>query len=82
MAYFVIMEEAQHPVIGFGLEYAGQLIYCEAIMQENYYDVHFDGEWKAAIAHNDDMEWSQASGVILPQAILDEIGFRIDSNYK
>lgn len=76
------MEDAQHPVIGFGLEYAGQLTYCEAIMQENYYDINIDGEWMASIAHNDDMEWSQASGVILPQAIIDEIGFRIDSNYK
>jgi hypothetical protein len=76
------MDEMQHPVIGFGLAYGGELLFCEAIMRDKCYDVHFDGKWVAAIVYNDDMEWSQASGVILPETIIEEIGFRIDSNYK
>jgi hypothetical protein len=76
------MDDREQPVIGFGLDYAGELIYCEAVMQDNHYEVLFDGKWIASIAHNDEMEWMQASGVILPEAIIDEIGLRIESNYK
>ncbi len=72
----------QHPVIGFGLEYRHEMIFCEAVMKDRHYEVHFDGKWIASIAHDDDMEWIQTSGTILPQAIIDEIGFTIDSNYK
>jgi hypothetical protein len=42
----------------------------------------FDGKWIASVAHNDDMEWVQASGTILPETIIEEIGLRIESNYK
>jgi len=76
------MDDMQHPVIGFGLDYANELVYCEAVMKENHYEVLFDGHWIASVVHNDEMEWSQASGTILPEAIIEEIGFRIDSNYK
>ena len=76
------MDEKQHPVIGFGLAYAGELVFCEAVMQDTHYDVHFDGTWVASVVHNDEMEWSQASGMILPETTIREIGFRIDSNYK
>ncbi len=76
------MDETQHPVIGFGLDYSSQLIYCEAVMKENHYDVLFDGVWVASIAHNDDWNWMQASGVILPETIIDEVGLRIESNYQ
>jgi hypothetical protein len=68
------MDEMQYPVIGFGLAYAGRLIYCEAVMKDHQYDVHFDGNWVASIAHNEDWDWKQASGVILPGEIIDEIG--------
>ena len=76
------MEETQHPVIGFGLEYANQLIYCEAVMQDNHYEVRFDGKWVASIAHNDDWDWMQDSGVILPEETIAEIGLRIESYYQ
>lgn len=76
------MEDKEHPVIGFGLDYANQLVFCEAIMQDRFYDIHFDGKWMASVIYNDDMEWSQASGMILPGSIIGEIGYRIDSNYK
>lgn len=76
------MDDREHPVIGFGLDYANELGYCEAVMKDDHYEVLFDGKWIASIAHNDEMQWMQASGVILPEAIIDEIGLRIESNYK
>lgn len=82
MFYFVGMEDEQHPVIGFGLIYAGQLIYCEAVMQHNYYDVLFGGKWVATIARDDEWGWTQESGVILTDGIVAEIGSRIESNYE
>lgn len=76
------MDDKEHPVIGFGLDYADELVYCEAVMKENHYEVLFDGKWIASVVHNDNMEWSQASGLILPESIIEQIGYRIDSNYK
>jgi len=76
------MDDKEYPVIGFGLDYGKELIYCEAVMKDNHYQVLFDGKWIASIAHNDAMECTQASGAILPEAIIDEIGLRIESNYK
>ena len=76
------MEEHLHPTSGFGLEYGGQLIFCEAIMQEDHFDIHFDGQYIASIAHNDDWDWMQASGTILPETIIAEIGLRIESYYQ
>lgn len=82
MPYFVAMDDMEHPVIGFGLEYAGELVYCEAVMQDKQYEVLFNGNWIASIIHTDDWDWIQASGTILPEATIEEIGFRIESNYK
>lgn len=76
------MDEQEHQVIGCGLDYGNQLIYCEAVMQEDHFDVHFDGKWVASIAHNENWDWMQASGVILPKTIVDEIGLRIESYYQ
>lgn len=77
-----MMEETERPVMGFGLDYANQLIYCEAVMKDDHYEVHFDGIWVAAIAHNDDWDWMQVSGVILPEETVAEIGLRIESFYQ
>lgn len=76
------MDENENPTIAFGLDYGGQLIFCEAIMQEAHFDIHFDGKWIASIAHNDDWDWMQSSGIILPETIIDEIGLRIESYYQ
>ena len=76
------MDDLQHPVIGFGLAYAGELVYCEAVMWDTHYEVLFDGKWIASIAHTYNMDWMQTDGTILTEAMISEIGFRIDSNYK
>jgi hypothetical protein len=71
----------ENPVIGFKLEYGGNLVYCEATMQDNYYEISFDGNPIGTIEHDEDLTWRPASGTILPQSIISEIGERIESNY-
>lgn len=71
-----------NPVIGFGIAYGDELIYCEACMAERSYDVYFDGKWTASVEHTDQFNWIQASGAILPQSIIDEIGQKIESHYN
>jgi len=71
-----------NPVIGFGIEYAGEMMYCEARMADTSYDIYFDNNWIASIEHNDSWDWMQASGTILPQATIDEIGLKIESHYN
>lgn len=76
------MDDGEHPVFGFGLDYGNELVYCEAVMQHDHYEILFNGAWIAAVAFTEDMEWIQASGAILPQSIIDEIGYRIVSQYN
>lgn len=73
--------EEQHPTFNFALEYAGNTVNCEVIMKPNAYDVVFEGRWMASIEHTEDWTWMQASGVILPDTIIAEIGFQIESQY-
>ena len=70
------------PSFRFELEYGDKLMSCEVFMKENGYDVLFDGRWMAHIAHTEDWTWIQASGVVLPEAVIEEIGFRVESEYK
>jgi hypothetical protein len=51
-------------------------------MQDGHFDVLFDSKWVASIAHNDDWDWMQASGVILSETIIAEIGLRMKSHYQ
>ena len=74
--------ESEYPSFSFVLEYANKPVICEVVMQSNAYDVLFDGRWMASIEHTDEWTWVQAAGVILPDAIIDEIGFRVESEYK
>jgi len=76
------MDDKENPAFGFTLEYGGELFYCEVLMTEVGYNIHFNNEWKASIAYTEDFNWIQASGAILPQEIIDEIGFRIEDKYK
>ena len=76
------MKTLQYPVIGFGLIYSNELIYSEAIMKEDHFEVLFDGNWVASMAHSDGWDWMQASGIILPYQIIAEIGLRIESHYQ
>lgn len=74
--------EPEKPVFSFPYEYAGQLYHCEVVMLEEGYDVFFDGRWMAGIAHTEDWTWIQSSGVILPDLVIEEIGFRVESEYN
>ena len=74
--------ESEYPSFNFELGYADQTVDCKVIMQSDSYDILFDGRWMASIAHTEDWTWIQSSGVILPDAIIHEIGFRVESEYK
>ena len=74
--------EEQQPAINFDLEYAGNTVDCKLVMEQRSYQVLFDGRLMATIAHTEDWNWIQESGVILPEEIIDEIGFRVESEYK
>ena len=74
--------EINNPSFAFALEYAGKAINCEVVMRSDNFDLLFDGRWMASLAHTDEWTWIQASGVILPEEIIDEIGSRIESEYK
>ena len=76
------MDDKENHAFGFAIEYGGELTYCEVLMRDVGYDIYLNNEWKASIAHTDDFTWIQASGAILPQEIIDEIGFRIEDKYK
>ena len=71
-----------NPVIGFGIVYGDEIIHCEASMAERSYEIFFNGKWMASVEHTDELNWIQASGVILPQSIIDEIGQKIESHYN
>jgi hypothetical protein len=74
--------ENENPSFSFTLQYATETVTCNVVMQMEGYDVFFDDRWMAAIAHTEDWTWVQASGVILPNDIIDDIGFRVESEYK
>jgi hypothetical protein len=76
------MDDTEHPIFGFGIDYGNELVYCEAVMQNDHYEVLFNGVWKGTVVHSEDFDWIQASGPILPQSIIYQIGLRIESHYK
>lgn len=74
--------EDQTPIFSFEIGYASETVTCKVIMQPQSYDVFFNGRFMATIGHTDDWTWIQESGVILPASVIDEIGYRIESEYK
>src|SRR5579872_2548246 len=76
--YFGIMEvELAYLSFGFGVGYHNELVYCQAIMRENYFEVY---AWnrRADIRLNDDMQWQIWRGTRLPFTIFDEVTNRIE----
>ncbi|WPU99193.1 hypothetical protein SNE26_24580 [Mucilaginibacter sp. cycad4] len=74
--------EDQTPVFSFEIEYAGETVICKVIMQSINYDVLFNERFMATIGHTGEWTWIQESGVILPDSVIEEIGYRIESEYK
>ncbi|MBE9585975.1 hypothetical protein IM792_16090 [Mucilaginibacter sp. JRF] len=60
----------QNPSFCFVIDYAGKSVLCEVIMQESAYNILFNGRWMASIEHTEDWNWIQASGVILPDDVV------------
>lgn len=73
--------DVQYPFFSFNTKYAGKLIVCTVVMNESSYDVLFDGNWVASVEHTDDLNWIQAGGIILPDEVVADIGYQIESRY-
>jgi len=67
------------PVIAFYINYAGETILCEAVMNDIFYQVYFNGKYVCDISMNDDEQWILEAGTVLPQGTIDEIGRFIES---
>jgi hypothetical protein len=76
------MEDLESTAFNFELEYPDKPVDCKVVMNDASYDVYFDGRYMGDIQHTEDFTWIQASGVILPQGIVDEIGFQIEHMFK
>jgi hypothetical protein len=76
------MEELESPVFTFELKYADNPVNCKVLMQESSYDIYFDEKFMGSLEHTEDFQWILASGVILPQEIIQEIGFEIEHRYR
>jgi len=65
---------------GFGIGYGTELVYCEAIMRDNYFEVY---AWnrRTDIRMNDEMSWQIWRGSRLPFPIFDEVTKRIEMQY-
>jgi hypothetical protein len=74
--------KTKNPSFIFPIVYADAAVICKVTMKENRYDIHFDGRWMASIGHTEEWTWIQEDGVILPDAIIEEIGLKIESEYK
>lgn len=68
--------------LGFGLDYADELFYCEVQATEDSYELFFDSKPVASITLNIYFRWMLCSGAIIPQSIIDEIGIRIESYFE
>lgn len=64
------------------MEYAGKKVTCDVVMQPRSYDVFFDNRFIATIVHTGESTWIQESGVILPDAVIEGIGLRIENEYQ
>ena len=77
----LVLDMENNPVTGFGLSYNEELIYCEAVMTDEGYEILFNGNWRARIELNEIDIWMLAAGAPLPQTIIDEIGNKIEEHY-
>ncbi len=69
-------------ITAFRMRYAGKPTICVAIMRGTWYEIMLNRIPVAGLVIIDDMEWLLAAGTILPDEIVEEIGYRIESRYK
>ncbi len=65
----------------FRMYYAEKATTCIAVMRDTWFEVIFNRRPVAILVMNGEMEWMLAGGTILPDEIVDEIGYRIESRY-
>jgi len=65
----------------FRMRYADKVTICAAVMRDTWYEVMFNRRPVAILVMNGEMEWMLAEGTILPDEIVAEIGYKIQSRY-
>ena len=69
--------ESHRPIIYFEISYAGEQVFCDAVMEERSYEIFFDGLFKCELA-NFENDWQILSGAIVPKETVDQIGLCIE----
>lgn len=67
---------------GFGLALDDNLTYCEVLFKDQAYDISFDGKTVARIDQDENHQWIQTQGKLLPDSIIQTITNRLEEYYK
>ncbi|MBS1532762.1 MAG: hypothetical protein JSU01_20840 [Bacteroidetes bacterium] len=67
--------------LGFGLGAKSTLIYCEAIMRHNYFEILFNSVPTGKMFMDENMDWRLKSRSLNAQLLFDEIIWRVESKY-
>jgi hypothetical protein len=78
----VPQQQALTSAFGFGLQFNGELIYCEVILNAGLYEIWFNNINIAVLSQNAKCIWLQVTGEALPLSILRHITKRIESYYN
>ena len=70
--------ELSNYVVLFTIKYAGDLVFCEAVLQPGCYQIYFNGMYMADLVQDDAANWQQTNGRLLLQTTIDEVGAHID----
>lgn len=68
--------------LGFGLGANRSLIYCEAIMRHNYFEIFFDSVSAGAMFMDENMDWQLRSRSFRARVLFNEIIWRVESKYE
>lgn len=75
-------QQALPSAFGFGLQFKGELTYCEVILNAGLYEIWFNNINIAVLSQNVKCIWLQVSGEAMPISILRNITTRIENYYN
>jgi hypothetical protein len=75
-------QQALTCAFGFGLQFRGELIYCEVILNGELYEIWYNNINIALLSQSAKCIWLQVTGEALSPSILQEITKRIESYYN
>ena len=68
--------------LGFGLGANSSLIYCEAIMRHNYFEIFFNSVPTGTMFMDENMDWQLRSRSFRAQVLFNEIIRRVEGKYN